>query len=141
MRLKLESQAKVRSTIQRLGITWNPVSTNFLVIVSKHPVSNKYQFCNLPLYPWSAKNLRNVGALHLAWTKRLVAPSRSWMLALCTSAVITRPSVSTIIWRFLPFIFLPASYPLDPLFESFSLINYTYWRCFIFTNHFSYLFY
>ena len=36
-------------------------------------------------------------------------PSRSWTSAACTMACISRPCVSTRMWRFLPLIFLPAS--------------------------------
>src|SRR6476646_8435255 len=52
---------------------------------------------------------------------RAIAKSGAMMWRSCTSPgvttiLISRPIVSTAVWRFLPLIFLPASYPTESIF-------------------------
>lgn len=63
------------------------------------------------------KDVRSQGKDYRIDARTAGAPSRSWMLALCTMAVTSRPPVSVRIWRLRPLILLPASNPRGPPFS------------------------
>ncbi len=56
------------------------------------------------------------------------APTRSGMPAECTTTASRCPKVSTVMWRFIPLVFLPASKPRCPLSAPSSPIGSRGWR-------------
>ena len=70
-----------------------------------------------PPSPASAQMRSSRGIVPMSGVSSRLAPSRSWMLAGCTTTPCTNPKVSTTRWRLRPENFLPASKPRPPFFR------------------------
>ena len=120
-------QAKVRSTTHRRGKTTNPDGIGggslfighqirlggrrtTLSFQSRLTLNQSASF--LLTYPWSSQTSWTRGRAALVssiGTTRSLMPSRSLRDASVTLALISNPSVSTRMWRFLPLTFLAPS--------------------------------
>ena len=116
------SHAKLRSTTHRLGITSNVCNSLRLTTctVTSSPKTAFTPSANgFPLYPPSHKMLFTSVNSSLLCSKASNAPFLSVTLAAVMARACGKPCVSTAICRFIPDIFLPASYPFPSALSVF----------------------
>src|SRR5262245_28396256 len=105
------SQAKVRSTTQRLGCTTNP-SPALAVVVTAQPQKRLTQSMKRLLKPESTMTSRSKGNNPRTLASSQRPPSRSCTDAATTITAQTRPSESVLTNRLRPLIFFPPVVPL-----------------------------
>jgi hypothetical protein len=103
------SHPRVRSTIHRQCSTSNPVaSSRRRTMSSSQPNFDRTHSTSVPAYPASAHTFSTRGDSFEAASSNGLAPSRSCVLAGCTSTPISMPSTSTRMCRFRPATFFPS---------------------------------